>query len=295
MVAASKGTTILIGVVLAALIGQQGCASKRLPISETLLAEIPTIGLVLRPTDSAVELQIPGKGRLANAGRGAVAGSWIGAYGIYSYYGFIFCVPALATAGALGGAMYGAVVAEPASEWEQAESAFKVILSDLNVQQQVSNHLVESTRSQTLYRVIRVENQDPSSKDEKAPYHALASKGIDAVLEVTELAVHLRPSYTGLMAVNPLRTLVMTTRARLIRTSDGALLDDRVLTDHDLSAADLSASRTLTTWADQNAQVFREEVTQAAQRLAEQVAKDLFSNTLSPNDVPPAALQSVSR
>jgi len=184
----------------------------------------------------------------------------------------MFCVPAFGTVGAIGGsiygAIYGAVAAEPASEWEQAESAFKGTLSDLNIQQRVPNHIVEFARSQTPYRVIRVDNQDPSSKDEKAPYRALASKGVDAVLELTELTVSLRPSDT---VINPPLSLVTTARARLIRTSDGALLDERVIT-----VDDLSIERSLATWADQNAQAFRQEVTQAAQRLAQQVVKELF-------------------
>ena len=288
MINPCRARNVITLILLAGLIGAQGCASIRPPIPETLMVEMPTIGVVLRPTDSDAELQIPGKGWLSNTGRGALGGSLIGAYGIYCYYGLVFCVPALATVGAMGGAIYGAVAAEPASEWEQAESAFRGILSDLNIQQRVPNHVVEFTRNQTPYRVVRVENHDPLSKDEKAAYSALASKGIDAVLELTELAVYLRPSD---IVVNPPRTLMMATRARVIRTSDGALLDKRVITVAALSEADLSAARSLTTWAQQNAQVFREEVTQAAQRLAQQVVKELFSDTHSSNDVQASASQ----
>lgn len=279
-------------ILLAGLIGAPGCASKRPPIPETLIVETPTIGVVLRPTDPDVELQIPRKGWLSNTGRGAVAGSKIGALGIYCYYGLIFCVPAFATAGAMGGAIYGAVAAEPASEWEQAESAFKGILSDLKIQQRVSDHIVDVARSQTPSRVIRVESQDLSSQDEKAEYPALSGKGIDAVLELTELAVYLRPS--GIV-VNPPRILMMDARARLIRTSDGALLDERVITDGTLIGADSNVARSLATWTDQNAQVFRAEVTQAAQRLAQQVVKELFSDTHSPNDMPAPESLAVSR
>ena len=78
---------------------------------------------------------------------------------------------------------------------------------------------------------------------------------------------------------------MMDARARLIRTSDGALLDERVITDGTLIGTDSNVAWSLATWADQNAQVFREEVTQTAQRLAQQVVKELFSDTHSPNDV----------
>ena len=76
------------------------------------MAEKQTIGVILRPTDTDVELQIPRKGWLSNTGRGAMRGSVIGAYGIYCGYGFFLCVPAFATVGAIGGAIYGAVRAD---------------------------------------------------------------------------------------------------------------------------------------------------------------------------------------
>jgi hypothetical protein len=287
-----RARNVISLILLAGLIGAPGCASKRPPIPVTLMAEMPTIGVVLQPTDSDAELQVPRKGWLSNTGRGAMSGSVIGGFGVYCGYGLFLCVPALATVGVIGGAIYGAVAAEPASEWEQAESAFKGILSDLKIQQRVPDHIVEFARSQTPYRVIRVEYEDPSSKDEKAAYSALASKGIDAVLELTELAVHLRPSE---IAVNPRRILVMDARARLIRTSDGASLDKRVITDGTLIGADSNVAWSLATWADQNAQVFREEVTQAAQRLAQQVVKELISDTQPENDVPTPASQALNR
>lgn len=292
MINPCRARNVINLTLLAALIGAPGCASKRPPIPETLMVETSTIGVVLRPTDQDVDLQIPGKGWLSNTGRGAMSGSMIGQAGILCNFGFFVCVPALATVGAIGGALYGAVAAEPASEWEQAESAFKAILHDLKIQQRIPDHVVDFAQSQTPYRVIRVETKDPSSKDEKTAYRALASKGIDAVLELTELAVHLRSND---IVVNPPRILTMDARARLIRTSDGALFDERVITDGTLIGADSNVARTLATWTDQNAQAFCEEVTQAARRLAEQVVQELFSDTRSSNEVQASASQMLSR
>ena len=177
-------------------------------------------------------------------------------------------------------------------EWEDAKSAFKGVLSDLNIQQRVPDHVVEFARSQTPYRVIRLENEDLSSKDEKTEYRALASKGIDAVLELTELAIHLRPSE---IAVNPRYILVMDVRARLIRTSDGTLLDERVITDDALLGADSNVAWSLATWANPNDQSFCEEATQSSQRLAQQIVKGLISDTHSENDAQAGALQASCR
>jgi hypothetical protein len=292
MINPCRARNVIHLILLAGLIGAPGCASKRPTIPVALLAETSTIGVVVRPTDPDVELQIPRKGWLSNTGRGAMSGSVIGGFGIYCGYGLFLCVPAFATVGVIGGAIYGAVAAEPASKWEQAESAFKEILPDLKLQQRVSEHVVDFARSQTPYRVIRVENEYPSFKDEKTEYRALASRGIAAVLELTELAVHLRPS--GIV-VNPPRILMMDARARLIRTSDGALLDELVITDGTLIGTDSNVARSLATWANLNNQAFREEVAQAAQRLAQQVVKELFSDTHSPNDVQTPVSQAFSR
>jgi hypothetical protein len=292
MINSYRARNVISLILLAGLTGVPGCAFNRPSIPETLMAGTPTIGVVLRPTDQDVELQIPRKGWLSNTGRGAMNGSVIGGFGVQCGFGLFLCVPALATVGIIGGAIYGAVAAEPASEWEQAESAFKGILSDLRIQQRVPDHIVEFAQSQTSYRVIRVENEDPSTKDEKAAYRALASKGIDAVLELTELAVHLRPS---VFEVNPPRILMMDVRARLIRTSDGALPDERVITDGTLIGADSNVAWSLATWADPDNQVFREEVTQAAQRLAQQVVKELISDTHSENNVQTPASQALNR
>lgn len=287
MINPRRARNVISLILLAGLIGAPGCASKRPLIPEALSTKTPTIGVVVRPTDPNAELQIPGKGWLSNTGRGALIGSVIGGYGIYCGYGLVLCVPALATVGIIGGALYGAATAEPASEWEQAESAFKGILSDLNTQQQVPDHAVEFARSQTPYRVMRVEIEGPSSKDEKAAYRALATNGIDAVLELSELAIHLRPS---VFDVNPPRRLMIATHARLIRTSDGAILAKRVITDDGSRAA-----WSLATWANPNEQAFREEVTQAAQRLAQQVVRELLSDTSSENEVRNPAVQALIR
>jgi hypothetical protein len=291
MINPCRAQNIIRLILLAGLIGAPGCASKRPTIPEALRTETPTIGVVLRPTDPDVELQIPGKSWLSNTGRGALNGSMLGAYGVQCGFGLILCIPALATVGAIGGAIYGGVVAEPASEWEQAEVVFKDVLSDLNIQLRVPSHIVEFARNQTPYRVIRLENEDRSSKDGNALYHALASQGIDVVLELTELTISLRASDT---VVNPPRTLMMNTRARVIRTSDGAVIDKRVIID-DVYLSGLCTARSLETWADLNAQAFREEVAQAGQRLAQQVVKELFSDARSSIEVEASVSQAMSR
>jgi hypothetical protein len=99
---------------------------------------------------------------------------------------------------------------------------------------------------------------------------------MNTVVDLSEVTVELR---AGDSAVNPSRKLFLTVWCRLIRAVDGAELDSRLMTD------EMGGTRSVAEWADQNAQAFREEVAQAAQRLAQQVVKELFSDTHSSNDL----------
>ena len=109
---------------------------------------------------------------------------------------------------------------------------------------------------------------------------------MNTVADLSEVTVDLRAADS---AVNPFRKLFLTVWCRLIRTVDGAELDSRLITD------EMGGTRSVAEWADQNAQAFREEVAQAAQRLAQQVVKELFSDTHSSNDVQAPASQALSR
>jgi len=109
---------------------------------------------------------------------------------------------------------------------------------------------------------------------------------MNTVVDLNEVTVELRAPDK---AISSFRRLVLTVRCRLIRTVDGAELDSRWITD------ERGGTGSVAEWADQGAVAFHGEITQAAQRLAEQVIKELFSNTRSPNDAYPSALPSVNR
>ena len=70
MINPCRARNVITLILLAGLIGAQGCASNNPPIPETPIVQMPINGVVLRPTDSDAELQIPRKGWLSNIGRG---------------------------------------------------------------------------------------------------------------------------------------------------------------------------------------------------------------------------------
>lgn len=249
-----------------------------------------TIGVVVTPTAPAALLQIPAKGLLANAGRGAAEGANIGAIpGVLCPLFFIpSCLAGMGgvVIGSVVGSIYGAAKAEPASSWEQPESAFQASLDDLKIQEDIRDRVIQGARGLTPNSIILLTNQELTAAEIEHSYPVLNSKGINTVVELSGVTVELRAADS---AVNPFRKLFLTVWCRLIRTVDGAELDSRLITD------EMSGTRSVAEWTHQNAQVFREEVTQAAQRLAQQVVKELFSDTHSPNDVQTPVSQAFSR
>jgi hypothetical protein len=251
-----------------------------------------TIGVVVRPTAPDALLRIPAKGWLADAGRGAAGGAGIGAIpGALCLPFFPFppsCLAGMggAAIGSVVGSIYGAAKAESTSSWEQPESAFQGALDDLKIQEAVRDRVIQNARELTPNSITLLTNQELTAAEIEHSYPILDSKGVNAVVDLSDVTVELRAAD---LVVNPSRKLFLTVWCRLIRTVDGAELDSRLITD------EMGGTRSVAKWADQNAQAFREEVTQAAQRLAQQVVKELLSDTPSPDDVQTPASQVLSR
>jgi len=257
---------------------------------EALEARKGTIGVFLRPTTPTALLRIPGKGWLANVGRGAANGVNIGAIpGVLCPLAFIpSCLAGMGgtVIGSVVGGIYGAAKAEPVSSWEQPESTFQAALDDLKIQEALRDRVIQNARGLTPNSIILLTNQEITAAEIEHSYLVLDSKGINWVVDLSEVTVELRAADS---AVNPFRKLFLTVWCRLFRTVDGAELDSRLVTD------EMGGTRSVAEWTDQNAQVFREEVTQAAQHLAQQVVKELFSDTHSENDVQTPASQAMNR
>lgn len=261
---------------------------------EALTAREGTIGVVVKPTAPDALLRIPAKGWLANAGRnagrGAANGARIGVWpGILCPLYFIpSCLAGMGgvAIGSVIGGIYGVATAEPAPSWEQAEPALQMALADIKIQETMGR-VIQNAHGLAPNSIILLTDQELTASEIERSYPALDSKGMNTVVELSEVTVELRAA-DG--TVNPFRRLFLTVWCRLIRTVDGAELDSRLITE-------MGGTRSVTEWADQNAEAFHGEVAQAAQRLAEQVVKEFFSDTLSPNGVHPSAfaLQSVSR
>ena len=252
-----------------------------------------TVGVVVRSTPPDVRLRIPAKGWLAYAGRGAapsaVSGANIGVLPIVlcPLYFIPSCLAGMGglVIGSVVGGIYGVVTAEPFLPVEQSEMVVQAALEDLNIQEALRDLVVQGGRELTSNSIILLTNQELASAEIQHSYPALHINGINTVVDLSEVTVELRVAGS---AVNPDRNLAMSVRCRVIRTVDGAEIDSRLVTDES------GRSRSVAEWADQNAHVFREEVTQAAQRVARHVVKGLFPDAHSENDVQTLASQALS-
>src|SRR5437879_2033174 len=155
----TKRRAAVIALVLAMCVGPWGCALSRQrslqPPSDEVRAQFNTIGLPAARFLPEANLKAPtsgkGWGAAKGAGYGVAAGTSPGLAiassirGCYGSIGALACGTVLlfglgvaaagGTVGALGGAVYGAVTAEPASRISAAESELKSAVVDLNVQE----------------------------------------------------------------------------------------------------------------------------------------------------------------
>src|SRR5437867_7422997 len=233
----------LIVLVFAVCAGPWGCALKHPqgPQSPTdeVRAQLKTIGLPVAGSPPEAHLDAPtsgkGMGALKGASLGlaagatpgmAIAGSVGRGCGGGGQFGAAICGAAIVfglgvaaaggTIGALGGTVYGAITAESGSKVDAAEAELKSAVIQADVQMMLRNHVLEMVRDSPL-NFVAVDDENRGANGQPIDYQALASTGIDTVLEVSVLRIGL----AGESGINPPISLLMNARARLVRSADG--------------------------------------------------------------------------
>jgi hypothetical protein len=258
---------LILGLSLLLLIGEWGCAHHTTapsPLPQSMQQQLGKIGVVVRSTEEQKTLDTPGAGRLSNIGRGAGVGAAMGA-GVGAQGGpfAVITLPAFAVLGSIGGAFYGAVASEP---WQAPEVAFRAIVTELNLNRTLPEHLAAFSRLHG-YEIAHLSTGTPEEPQGPSRYAAARRDGIDTVLEIQELTINLNPTE---YIVNPARRVILSVRAQLIRTADATVLDDRIATD------ELGPALRLNEWTADHAARFRQEAKQASDRLAEQLVTEYF-------------------
>lgn len=258
----------------------QGCVHEQ-PLNSTFdsfhLPPVGKIALTVKAPRTSEILAISDTGRLVEAGRGATRGSVLGGVGIICYWGAIICVPVLAGVGSIGGAVYGGIVGDTATQWENFASRFRTILVEANLDRQISAQIVDYARSNG-YEIDDI--TDRISSDSAITPSRLLLEGYKALLEVDNLSVNLIPAE---LMVNPARQFVTQAHVRLTRTS-GVILVDHIIYD------EFGTTRPVTEWLDDKATHFSNEVPSASGRLGERIVDKILLEVQLPEVVSPLNL-----
>src|SRR5881396_1473902 len=291
MTGATRRITMIV-LVLAVCAGPWGCAIKRPPMlqspTDEVRAELKTIGLPVAGFVPEAQVDAPtsgkGMGALKGAGFGLAAGATPGlaianavgkGCGGGREIGALVCGAVLAfglgvaaaggTVGALGGTVYGAVVAESGSKIDAAETELKSAVTQSNVQATLRDHVLQTVRDRSSLNFVAVDDHQTSAAGERIDYGALVSTDIDTVLEVSVPRIGL----VAQSGINPPVALFMTAGAKLIRTADGVEIYAEKFEYRGPGALFLE-------WAAADAQMFRQEVDRGTRSLAEKIVRLLF-------------------
>lgn len=234
-------------------------------------SELGTIGVVISEYRAKLEFTKPAKGRSGGLKRGFVAGA---AWPIL--IGFVIPAPGTTFVGALfapftaiAGAAYGVTKAPPSERVEKAEVGINQALDKLrsqNRRQTVLEEFVRLGEQRGPFELVSLPGKGPKQRGEDVRYDELDLRGIDTVLE-------LRLEKGGLWGlpteIDPPSVAYVETRVRVIRASDNeVLLQDTVQCIGD--------QRKYLEWAENEGQLFYDNVLACIPRIQEKVIDDLF-------------------
>jgi len=227
---------VLTGFVLLSLIVHAGCAHKPPSPADAAPTPVGSIGIVYARFLPEIVLDLPAKGRIDGAVRGAGRGflKWaevplrVGADLLrgcngkecgYVAIGFLAMSAATGTVGAVVGGIRGSIRAIPGKEAGRMENATRY-LADLNIQETMWRQVHEAAMDHTAYRILPLPGSGPDAPDNVADYRGFASAGVDSVMEVSVLSAGFKGERWGR---NPPLSVFLQVRVRRYRTMDGTI------------------------------------------------------------------------
>jgi hypothetical protein len=277
---------IAISISVALLSFQTGCAARPYqlsqPLSEGERERLGTIGIVSADFVPETKLFTYARGRVKGAAKGmafevstypppiffpgaggsssAPVGSQGGAVAIL--LGLIL-VPAVCVV--IGKEVYRAATAIPAEEVKEIESKLSKALIELRMQESLKKRFFQTAREQSALNLVIIEERGPKTTEETLNYGNLREKGIDTVIELSVLSI----GFEGKGGKDPLLSLLLDTRVRVLRVSDGAVLYENKLEYR-------SAKRKFTEWISDEGKLFSEELDRGYGTLSDKIVEELF-------------------
>jgi len=190
------------------LFGQWGCATQPPVFPAELQAQLGTIGVVSAQYTPAFEFEMPAKGWLGGAARGAVGGTkafivlvpsaavvagvsfgalccTFGAGAGHGLLGGLWAAAALVKGAGymIVGPFYGAAAAEVPATVEEAEAQLKATLVSMGIQETLRDHVVQAASLANMNLTV-LDGQGPESASDLLTYFPLQEPQIDSVLEI---------------------------------------------------------------------------------------------------------------
>ena len=227
----------LAGIVLLALLASGGCAHKPTSPAAAEPDHAGSVGLVHAKFLPEVELDLPAKGRVDGALRGAGRGflAWMepplraGAEGLrgcnarecgYLAIGVLAVAAASGTVGAVVGGVQGAIHALPGAEARRIEEATRY-LADLDIQETMWARTIDVAMGHAGYRIFPLAGGGPTASDCVVDYGGFAPPGIDSIVEVGVISVGFMGEKWG---SNPPLSVFLQVRVRRYRPVGGGMV-----------------------------------------------------------------------
>jgi len=167
---------------------------------------------------------------------------------------------------ACAGCIVGAVKAQPAVELDaESEVALREAFEQVNIQQVMKDCILWTAREKTNYTFVNLDERGPSSPDEEVDYSPVADEGIATVLEISVLDVGL----VGSSKTHPNLVFFMSLQTRLIRAVDGEEVYAAIVPYY-------GEMHRYSTWAADNAKLFRTALSTSSEKLSGEVVELLF-------------------
>ena len=235
-----------------------------------------------------VRLDLPGKGRLDGAVRGAGRGFLTGASvplrifaeGMsgcqgeacgYLAVGVLAVAAASGSIGAVVGGVHGAIKAIPADEARKIENATRE-LETLKIQETMRDRILMDAKNCAGCRFVFLPDAAPPSVDCVVDYNFLAERGIASVLEVSVLSVGFKGDQWG---SDPPLSVFLSVRVRRYRTGDGRMLEEKGLGYQ-------STKRKFAEWMADGAALTEEEFHRGYAHVSGEVVREMLCGSVFP-------------
>jgi hypothetical protein len=270
-------TVVFLSIAL--LLFQVGCATHPYhlppPLSEEERARLGTIGIVSADFVPETQLFTCTRGRVSGAAKRMTFGastapplivpvgtSGPGPPGASLVLGVFLAVVVGAV---MVEEVYRAATAIPAEKVKEIESNLKKALIELKMQESFKKSLLQTAREQSASNFVLIEEGGPKTPDEILNYGHLKEKGIDTVIELSVLSI----SFEGKGGKDPLLSLLLGVRTRVLSVSDGAVIYENKLEYR-------SAKRKFTEWISDKGKLFSEELDRGYGTLSDKIVEELF-------------------